>query len=91
MVEALYHYDKDDLIFEVLKNVNHIHRYLQYPFTSIAGLELILKQFKPKLQLDHALPGRLKLFPIEEEVFYTLHFACYAMEQLTSHYCDTYE
>ena len=91
MVKALNHYDKDYLIFEVLKNVDHIHRYLQYPFTSLVGLELILKQFKPKLQLDHALPERLKLFPIEEEVFYTLHFACYAMEQLTGVYCTTYE
>ena len=52
---------------------------------------LILKQFKPELQLDHALPERLNLLPIEEEVFYILHFVCYAMEQLTGGYCTTYE
>ena len=48
-----------------------------------------MKQFVPKLQLNHTLPERLKLFPIEEDVFYILHFAFYAMEQRTS-YCNTF-
>ena len=30
-------------------------------------------------RLDHNLPAVLNLLPIEKEVFYIIHFACYAM------------
>ena len=90
MVEALNHYDEDGLIFEVFKNED-IRDYLKQPFeynSYFKSWELISRQFEPKLQLNHALPERLKLLPIEEEVFYILHFACYAIEQLTwPYYC----
>ena len=89
LVEALNHYDEDGLIFEVLKNTKSIREYLKGPFHY--GGKLILKQFEPELQLDHTLPERLELLPIEEELFYTLHFACYAVEQLTGAYCTYYE
>ena len=81
LVEALNHYDKEGLIFEVLKSTKSIHGYLKAPFDHNSPVfELILKQFEPRLELDHALPERLQLLPIEEELFYILHYACYAME-----------
>ena len=63
-----------------LKNTKSIRGYLKAPFDHNSPVfELILKQFEPRLELDHALPETLKLLPIEEEVFYLIHFACYAM------------
>ena len=92
LVEALDHYDEYGLIFEVLKNTRSILGYLKAPFDHNSPVfELILKQFEPRLELDHALPEKLKLLPIEKEVFYILHFACYAMEQLTKDYCPSHE
>ena len=53
--------------------------------------KLVLQQFEPKLQLDHALPERLKLLPIEEDIFYILHFVCYGFAHLYGNvYCNTY-
>ena len=96
LVEALNHYDKDGLIFEVLKNTKSIRDYFKDPLLRYFGGELILKHFEPNLESwslesDHALPERLKLLPIEEEVFYTLHCALYAREQLfcsNDYYCS---
>ena len=88
LVEALNHYDKDDLIFEVVKNTSDIRNYLREPFITEDAWEMILRQFETKIELDHALPENLKLLEIEEEVFYILHFACYTMNQLTEGYCD---
>ena len=83
MVEALNHYDEDGLIFEVVKNNKTIRSYLRKPFEY--G-HLTVKKFDPELQLDHALPERLELLPIEEEIFYILHFACYAANPSPCYY-----
>ena len=80
LVDALNHYDYDDLIFDVLKNTTGIREYLKGPFHDKKFWEIFSKKFEPKLQLNHALPERLKLLPVEEEVFYILHFALYALE-----------
>ena len=86
-MDALNHYD-DDLIFDVLKNTDSIREYLKGPFQDKEGWEIFSKQFEPKLQLNHALPERLKLLPVEEEVFYILHFAFYALELIDTNAWD---
>ena len=73
MVEALDHYDTDGQIFKAADIINNSSRSFSLSFYKAAG-QLLLKEFDPKLILDHNLPSKLKLSPIEMEVFYLLHF-----------------
>ena len=45
-------------------------------FQQAAG-QLFIDKFAPELSLDHNLPAKLTLIPIEIEVFYLLHFGFY--------------
>ena len=73
MVEALDYYDTDGQIFEAADIINNASRSFSRSFYQAAG-QLLLEEFDPKLVLDHNLPLKLKLSPIELEVFYLLHF-----------------
>ena len=79
MVEALDHYDNDGLIFKTLEEiVNRTFEDTIFGDTlDYFSAEIILREFSPKLRLDHNLPARLELIPIEKDVFYLLHIACY--------------
>ena len=87
MVEALYHYDKDGLIFKTMENIiNGTYSDIFEDTFKKFGAEIILKYFSPKLSLDHNLPARLELIPIEKEVFYILHIICYLTPSIYEHY-----
>ena len=87
LVEGLSKFDTKGLIFETIRKYNEkddgkIMRYLF--LQSIIGStkkskrKLLMDQFDPHLILDHSLPERLELLPIEKETFYLLHFVCYS-------------
>ena len=72
MVEALNYFDKEELIFDVAEKLS-----IRQSFDGSFKRKLILDQFTPELKLDHDLPERLKLLPIERELFYLIHLSCY--------------
>jgi hypothetical protein len=87
LVEGLNKFDTKGLIFDTIRKYNEkddgkIMRYLF--LQSIIGStkkskrKVLMDQFDPNLILDHSLPKRLDLLPIEKETFYLLHFACYS-------------
>ena len=87
LVEGLSKFDTKGLIFDTIRKYNEkddgkIMRYLF--LQSIIGStkkskrKVLMDQFDPNLILDHSLPKRLDLLPIEKETFYLLHFACYS-------------
>ena len=76
LAEALLHYDADGQIFKTAKIINEAARPLSMSFQQAAG-QLFIDKFAPELSLDHNLPAKLKLIPIETEVFYLLHFGFY--------------
>ena len=89
LVEALNNFDKDCLIFDVMKQHNKDHNSIitRFFLQSFLGSknpkkEIIMKEFDPKLTLDHDLPNRLNLLPEEEESFYLIHYACYSLGDL---------
>ena len=63
------------------KSIDKEIGFLSLSFKSGSG-KAILKQFEPKLNLDHNLPERLELQPLEKEVFYGLHFAFFAIGKI---------
>ena len=80
MVEALDNYDEDGLIFQTLEEIINRTLFGDPIFGDTLdhfSSEIILEEFSPKLRLDHNLPVRLELIPIEKDVFYLLHIACY--------------
>ena len=89
MGEALNQFDKGGLIYDVIRNYNKELGYYDRISKVIEHSELNsyadanaknwMKQFIPKLTLDHSLPDRIGLLPIEKEVFYLIHFACYSL------------
>ena len=85
LAEALNQFDKDGLIYDVIRNYtkqvdddNRILRVIEnsklYSYAD-ANAEDWMYQFYPTL--DHSLPDRIGLLPSEKEVFYLIHFACY--------------
>ena len=80
LVEALNYFDKDGLIFETIRKINLEVDFFKEAFApdnELVTWKIIKMQFDPPLQLDHTLPMRLKMLPIEKEVFYLFHFGCY--------------
>ena len=75
MVEALNYFDKEELIFDVAEKISQSA--IRQSFEGSFKRKLILDQFTPELKLDHDLPERLKLLPIERELFYLIHLSCY--------------
>ena len=87
LVEGLSKFDTKGLIFDTIKKYNEKDdgKRMRYLFLqSIIGStkkskrKVLMDQFDPNLILDHSLPKRLDLLPIEKETFYLLHFACYS-------------
>ena len=87
LVEGLSKFDTKGLIFDTIRKYNEKDdgKILRYSFLqSIIGStkkskrKVLMDQFDPNLILDHSLPKRLDLLPIEKETFYLLHFACYS-------------
>ena len=78
MVEALQHYDTDGQIFKAAEVINSQEYYSPFlmSFYEAAG-QLVIQKFAPELTLDHNLPEKLNLIPVEREVFYLLHFGVY--------------
>ena len=83
LVEALNYFDKDGLIFEIIRKINLEVDFFKEAFAPndiLVTWKIIRMQFDPPLQLDHTLPMRLKMLPIENKVFYLFHFACYVAQ-----------
>ena len=87
LVEGLNKFDKEGLIFDIVRkyNAEDNSKYMRYFFLqSLIGStkkfkrKVLMDQFDPQLILDHSLPERLDLLPIEKETFYLLHFVCYS-------------
>ena len=82
VVEALSQVDKDDSIFETIEKLEEDFQLLSKPFDSYATQwAMLMNGAVPNKKLDHNIPAVLKLLPIEKDVFYLIHFACYAMEE----------
>ena len=79
LVEALQHYDTDGQIFKTVGTMNNKSEYSGPFYMSFSGAagQLFIEKFAPELILDHNLPAKLKLIPIEIEIFYLLHFGFY--------------
>ena len=78
MVEALNYFDKEELIFDVAEKF--FKTSIRQSFEGSFKRKLILDQFNPELKLDHDLPEKLKLLPIERELFYLIHLSCFVQK-----------
>ena len=79
IIEALQNYDTDGEIFKATEVINNQHEYFT-PFSSSfrgAAGQLFIEKFAQELTLDHNLPEKLNLIPVEREVFYLSHFGVY--------------
>ena len=81
IAEALSQVDNDDSIFETIQLFEEkIDELFSKPFDSYATQwTMLINGVVPDKKLDHNIPADLNLIPIEREVFYLIHFACYAM------------
>lgn len=79
--KALTHFDSDGDIFEVIRTMNKDTTFFSNAFLfDYAGpiiWKILMQQIFPPLELNHELPMRLNLLPIEKQIFYLLNFACY--------------
>ena len=89
LVKALDNFDKNGKIFDVLKEQiitgsvgdEEVIPYLFLDiFTGIVKRETIFHQVDAELKLNHELATKLEFLPIESEVFYLMHYACYALD-----------
>ena len=78
LIKALIHFDKDEMIFDVFKNAKNMDNFLRELFDGFVKKRIVLDQFEPRLKLDHDLPEKLNLLDVEREVFYLMHYLCYA-------------
>ena len=82
IVEALSQVDKDDSIFETIKLFEEEdYKLFSKPLNDNFATQwtMLMNGAVPDKKLDHKIPTLLNLLPIEKEVFYLIHFACYAM------------
>ena len=94
IVEALSQVDKDDSIFETIQLLEDNYKsfsniFNDYFATQWTTLVSGAVWPRPNSKLDHEIPAVLNLLPIEREIFYLIHFACYAVgekckEEITS-------
>ena len=82
IVEALNQLDKKDLIFKTMRDLEKRFKTLSKPFNDrfAPQWQMLLQGAIPGQILDHKVPAFLKLLPSETEVFYQIHYACFAME-----------
>ena len=84
IVEALSQVDKDDSIFETVQLLEDNYKsfsniFNDYFATQWTTLVSGAVWPRPRSKLDHGIPAVLNLLPNEREVFYLIHFACYAV------------
>ena len=80
LVAALNHFDKDGLIFDIIKEMNPHEPFFREAFDPNIDYQtwkIITNQFDPPLRLNSDLPKRLHLLAMEKELFLVLHFACF--------------
>ena len=89
LVKALDDFDKNGKIFDVLKKQiitgsvgaeEPIPKFFLEIYTGIVKRETIFHQVDAELKLNHELATKLELLPIESEVFFLMHYACYALD-----------
>ena len=78
IVEALHHYDTDGQIFKAAETINEDKQQFSKSFQQAAG-QVFIEKFAPQMILDHDLPAKLELLPIQKEAFYLLHFVYYVL------------
>ena len=84
IVEALSQVDKDDTIVETIQLFEENFKFFSKQFNDYIKAQwtmLVTGVVWPRSRstLDHEIPTVLNLLPIERDVFYLIHFACYAM------------
>ena len=81
MIKALNYFDQNDMIFDAINMTWKLPGFIRSSFEGFSyKRNLILNQLNFEVQLNHELPGKLNLLPIEMEVFYLAHFLCYILK-----------
>ena len=83
LVKALVHFDKDGAIFDFLKHqqpTSPLFSLIFEAFSNNVKRNFILGELEGKPILNHDLTTKLDLLPFEKDIFYLLHYACYALE-----------
>ena len=85
IVEALSQVDKNDSIFETVQLFEEDFKLFSKPFNDYFATQwkMLVDGAIPsnRSRLSHNIPEVLNLLPMEKEVFYLIHFACFAMEK----------
>ena len=83
IIKAMEHFDVKGQIFEVVKNQTKerlLEQMYRNSFSNHVKYNLIVERFQPELTLDHKTPEKLNLLQNETEVFYLMHYFCFAKE-----------